>query len=144
MSIPTVDDIAWTRLEPGTAPPLKRLRAVRELRDAGIDAAVLMMPLVPGITTSRSSIERTLSAIAEAGVAFAGAGVARFDPGAREHFFAFLERTYPDLVNGYGRLYQTTHAPAAYVQAVKSVVDETRGRLGRPGVDGRRRAAAAP
>jgi DNA repair photolyase len=130
MSVPSVDDAAWSRLEPGTAPPLQRLRAVRQLMDAGIDAAVLMMPLVPGITTSRSSIEGTLSAIADASVRFAGAGVARFDPGAREHFFSFLERSFPSLVEAYERLYPKVHAPSAYVNTVQRIVDAAARKVG--------------
>src|SRR5689334_3931676 len=47
MSVPTVDEDAWRTLEPGTAHPLQRLRAVRELADAGIHAGVLMAPIVP-------------------------------------------------------------------------------------------------
>ena len=35
-SVPTVDEEAWRALEPGTAHPLQRLRAVRELNDAGV------------------------------------------------------------------------------------------------------------
>ena len=35
MSVPTVDEAAWARLEPGTAPPAQRLRALRTLSDAG-------------------------------------------------------------------------------------------------------------
>src|SRR5947208_9139160 len=34
------DEETWRALEPGTAPPLQRLRAVRALRDAGINAGV--------------------------------------------------------------------------------------------------------
>ena len=52
MSVPTVDEDAWRALEPGTAHPLQRLRAVRELRDAGINAGVLMAPIVPGFSTA--------------------------------------------------------------------------------------------
>ena len=52
ISVPTVDEDAWRTLEPGTAHPLQRLRAVRALVDAGIDAGVLMAPLVPGFSTS--------------------------------------------------------------------------------------------
>src|SRR5438034_614632 len=44
MSVPTVDEEAWRILEPGTAHPLQRLRAVRQLVDAGINAGVLMAP----------------------------------------------------------------------------------------------------
>ena len=50
MSVPTVDEDAWGALEPGTAHPLQRLRAVRQLRDAGVNAGVLMAPVVPGFT----------------------------------------------------------------------------------------------
>ena len=54
MSVPTVDEDAWRTLEPGTAHPLQRLRAVRELVDAGINAGVLMAPIVPGFSSSRA------------------------------------------------------------------------------------------
>src|SRR4051812_37065501 len=84
MSVPCVDEAAWAKLEPGTASPIQRLRAVRYLVDAGIDASVLMMPLVPGITTSRSKIEDTLKAIRDSGARAVGANVARLDPGVRE------------------------------------------------------------
>jgi DNA repair photolyase len=123
VSMPSVDEQAWAKLEPGTAPPLQRLRAVRQLTDAGIEAGILMMPLVPGITTSRSGVERTLRAIADAGAKFVGAGVARFDPGVREHFFAFLEREYPALLEGYGRLYARSDASKPYVQEIKAMVE---------------------
>jgi len=129
MSVPTVLEDVWTSLEPGTAHPRQRLRAVRQLIEAGVDASVFMMPLVPGLSTSRTSVERTLAAIADAGVPFAGSGVARFDPGAREHFFAFLTREHPDLVEGYERLYPGANAPVTYVKAVKKVVTDTLERL---------------
>ena len=139
LSIPTVDETAWARLEPGTAPPAQRLRAVRQLADAGIDAGVLMMPLVPGITTSRAIVERTLVAIAEAGARFVGTCVARLDPGVKEHFLAFLERQYPELVEGYGRLYQGTRAQPAYAREIDAMV----GLLARKaGVDPGRRLSA--
>jgi DNA repair photolyase len=130
ISVPSVDESAWAKLEPGTAPPLQRLRAVRQLIDAGIDAGVLMMPLVPGISTARSIVERTLQAIADSGARFVGANVARFDQGAREHFFAFLAREYPALVDGYARLYERGTAPAGYVREIKGLVDATAARLG--------------
>jgi len=121
--VPSVDEDAWRRLEPGTAPPAQRLRAVRQLADAGLDAAVLMMPLVPGITTSRGSVGRTMEAIAAAGVRLAGTNVAHLDNGVREHFLAFLEREFPELVDGYRRLYVRKSASATYVSAIKAMVN---------------------
>jgi DNA repair photolyase len=131
VSVPSVDEEAWSKLEPGTAPPLQRIRAVRQLAEAGIEAGVLMMPLVPGITTTRSSIERTLEAIAAAGVAYLGSNVARFDDGVRGHFFGFLAREYPALVEGYTRLYPRAYARRGYVDRIKMLVKDLRakGRL---------------
>src|SRR5712672_2587541 len=65
MSVPTVDENAWRILEPGTAHPLQRLRAVRTLVDAGVNAGVLMAPIVPGFSSARSKLERTVKAIAD-------------------------------------------------------------------------------
>jgi DNA repair photolyase len=126
MSVPSVDEEGWQKLEPGTASPAQRLRAVRQLVDAGLDTGVMMMPLVPGITTSRRKISDTLLAIRDAGARFVGANVARFDPGVREHFFAFLDREYPSLRDAYERLYQSKEAPRSYVTAVKDVVRRER------------------
>src|SRR5262249_49903518 len=67
ISVPTVDEEVWAALEPGTAPPLQRLRAVRELVDAGVRTGVLMNPIVPGFSSSRAKIERTIKAIADHG-----------------------------------------------------------------------------
>ncbi len=128
MSVPSVDDTAWSKLEPGTASPAQRLRAVRQLIDAGVDAGVLMMPLVPGITTLRSSIERTVHAIAETGARFVGANVAHLEEGVREHFFAFLVREYPHLLDGYRRLYPRAYAAKGYVMEILAVVKSTSAR----------------
>jgi len=89
-----------------------------------------MMPLVPGISTSRSSVERTLEAIRATGARFVGANVARFDPVVREHFFTFLAREYPGLVAGYERLYSNTSATPAYVRAVNTMVDQVAVKVG--------------
>lgn len=119
ISVPSVDEEAWRKLEPGTASPAQRLHAATVLRDAGINVGIFMMPLVPGITTSRSSIDRTVAAIAAAGVPLIGANVARLDPGVREFFLRFLGREYPDLVAGYERLYGgRARASRAYEKAV--------------------------
>jgi DNA repair photolyase len=129
MSVASVDDDVWRRLEPGTAPPRQRLKAIGTLAGAGVDAGVLMMPLLPGISTSTGAVARTLEAIAESGARFLGASVARLDVGVREHFFAVLAREYPDLVDGYARLYRRAHAPGRYQAAVKTVVRSVRARL---------------
>src|SRR5882672_5935044 len=61
-SVPTVDDDVWRTTEPGTAPPRQRLRALRELVQAGVRASVGMAPLLPGLSDHPSSIARVVAA----------------------------------------------------------------------------------
>src|SRR4029079_1054752 len=123
MSVPTVDDEAWRALEPGTAPPLQRLRAVRQLRDAGVNAGGLMAPVVPGFTTQPARLERTLKAIADHGAAFLGANVMYLKEGTRDHFMRFLAKEFPGLIDSYNRLYAGAYARREYVSAVKGMID---------------------
>ncbi len=122
MSVPSVDEEAWRALEPGTAHPLQRLRAVRQLRDAGVNAGVLMAPVVPGFTTHPAKLEATVKAIAEHGAAFVGANVMYLKGGTRDHFMGFLAREYPQMVEGYDRLYAGAYAKADYITRVKGMI----------------------
>jgi len=122
ISVPTVDEDAWRLLEPGTAPPLQRLRAVRELVDAGIRAGVLMNPIVPGITSKPALLERTMKAIADHGARFVGCNVMFLEGGTRDHFMRWLADEFPHMVEGYGQLYAGKYAPASYRKDVQRVV----------------------
>jgi DNA repair photolyase len=130
VSVPTVDEDAWRMLEPGTAHPLQRLRAVRELVDVGIRAGVLMNPIVPGITSKPALIERTVRAIADHGARFVGCNVLFLEGGSRDHFMRFLEQSFPHLVSGYGELYAGKYAPAAYRKEVQNIVNLCRAKYG--------------
>jgi DNA repair photolyase len=123
LSVPTVDEEAWRALEPGTAPPLQRLRAVRQLRDAGVHAGVLMAPVVPGFTTQPSKLEATIKAIADHGAAFMGANLMYLKGGTRDHFMGFLAREVPDMLTSYNRLYAGAYASSDYVQAVRGMIE---------------------
>ena len=130
MSIPTVDEDAWRTLEPGTAHPLQRLRAVRELTDAGINAGVLMAPIVPGFTSSRSKIERTIKAIADHGARFVGCNVMHLKGGTRTHFMNFISREFPAMRPRFEKLYATANAPAAYRKEAQAMVNVLQSRYG--------------
>lgn len=122
LSVPTVDEDAWRALEPGTAHPLQRLKAVRQLRDAGINAGVLMAPVVPGFTTEPRKLEATIKAIADHGAAFMGANVMYLKGGTKDHFMGFLAREFPHMVEGYGRLYAGAYATKQYVASVRAMI----------------------
>jgi DNA repair photolyase len=130
-SVPSVDEDAWRRLEPGTASPWQRLRAMRTLVDAGIRAGVLMAPIVPGITTHPRLLKRTVRAIADHGACFVGANLLYLQGGTREHFLSFLAREYPHLSAGYESLYAGgTRADARYAREIMAMVRTLQERAG--------------
>jgi DNA repair photolyase len=149
MSVPTVDEDAWRTLEPGTAPPMQRLRAVRELTQAGIDAGVLMAPIVPGFSSSRRKLERTIEAIADHGARFVGCNVMYLQDGTRSHFMQFIERQFPAMRSRFERLYARKYPPEAYrkeVQAMVALLQERHGlaRRSRPADQARHSEQAPP
>ena len=130
MSVPTVDEDAWDKLEPGVAHPLQRLKAVRQLVDAGIDCGVLMAPIVPGFSTQPRKIEATIKAIADSGATSIGAMVMHMDGGTNDHFMSILQREYPELVPMYNELYASRYVKKDYEKRVQEVVSLMRQRYG--------------
>ena len=144
MSVPTVDEDAWRTLEPGTAHPLQRLRAVRQLVDAGVTAGVLMAPIVPGFSSSRTKIERTIKAIADHGARFVGCNVMHLEDGTRTHFMHFLDQAFPLMRPRFEKLYAGKYAPESYVDQVRAMVTELQGRYGLQPRERRNRPAEHP
>ena len=132
ISVPTVDEDAWEKLEPGVAHPMQRLRAVRELVDAGIDCGVLMAPIVPGFSTQPAKIERTIKAIADSGATSLGAMVMHLEGGTRDHFMSLITREYPEMVAKYEKLYASKYVSKDYDKRVQEVVSLMRARYGPP------------
>jgi DNA repair photolyase len=130
MSVPTVDEDAWDKLEPGVAHPMQRLKAVKQLVDAGIDCGVLMAPIVPGFSTQPAKLERTIKAIADSGATSIGAMVMHMDGGTKDHFMGLLRREYPDLVPMYESLYASRYVKKDYEKRVQEVVSLMRQRYG--------------
>jgi DNA repair photolyase len=104
-SVPTLDRAIWERTEPGTAPPQQRLRALRRLVDAGIEANVGMAPILPGLSDRPELLADVVRAAREAGATGVWANLLNLKPGTKEHFLAQLERDWPELVPEYRRLY---------------------------------------
>ena len=130
-SIPTIDLDAWRKTEPGTAPPLQRLRAVTQLVEAGLDVGVGMAPILPGITDKPELLENVVRAVRAAGATGIWTNVLHLRPGTKEHYLAALERDWPELLPEYQRLYgRRAYLSAAETNPVKAEVRELARRHG--------------
>jgi DNA repair photolyase len=104
-SVPTLDPAVWKKTEPGTAPPRQRLRALRTLVEAGIDAGVGMAPILPGISDRPDQLAHVVRAARDAGATHLWCNVLHLGPGTREHFLSQLARDWPAALARYERLY---------------------------------------
>ena len=120
----------WTKTEPGTPPPRQRLKVLRALVDAGIEAGVGMAPVLPGLSDSPRQLEATVAAAAEAGACFLWANIVYLKPGTKEHFMEFLARDYPGLLARYRGLYPGAYAPTAVKAPVIEAVNALRRQYG--------------
>ncbi|MDP9359758.1 MAG: radical SAM protein, partial [Chloroflexota bacterium] len=109
-TVTTLDPAVWRAVEPGTPPPLQRLRVMRRLVEAGVPCGVFLAPILPGITDSAESIEAVALAAREHGAATFGTSVLRLAPLVKEHYFGFIQETYPELLPRYQRAYFGAHA----------------------------------
>ena len=141
-SVPTVDEEVWKRTEPSTAHPRQRLKAVKALVEAGIDARVGMAPILPGISDRPEQLREVVRAAREAGATGIWANLLFLRPGTREHFLTHLAEDWPEQVP----LYQEIYAGKAYLGAelMKPVRGEV-SRLAREyGIGDRREVRLAP
>jgi DNA repair photolyase len=113
-SIPTLDEDAWSRTEPGSPHPRARMDAVATLNDAGIPCGVMVAPLLPGITDDPASIRTVVRAAIDAGATHVSPIMLHLRPGVREEYMRWLTENHPDLVPRYEQMYRASaYGPAA-------------------------------
>jgi DNA repair photolyase len=141
-SVPTVDEEVWKRTEPSTAHPRQRLKAVKALVDAGVNARVGMAPILPGISDRPEQLRDVVLAAREAGATGIWANLLFLRPGTREHFLTHLAEDWPEQLPHYEELY----ANKAYLGAdLQKPVRAEVSKLAREhGIRDRRRPKLAP
>jgi len=141
-SVPTVDEEVWKRTEPSTAHPRQRLKAVKTLVDAGINARVGMAPILPGVSDRPEQLREVVRAAREAGATGIWANLLFLRPGTREHFLTHLAEDWPEQLPHYEELY----ADKAYLGAdlMKPVRNEVSKLAREYGIKDRRRVKLAP
>jgi DNA repair photolyase len=94
LSITTLDAELARTMEPRTATPQAKLRAIRELSSAGVPVGVMTAPIIPGLNDCE--IPAILEAAQEAGARSAGYVLLRLPFAVRPIFEEWLTRNYPE------------------------------------------------
>jgi DNA repair photolyase len=116
MSIAVYDHELQQSVEPGTPSTKARLATVSAVREAGLDCAVFLMPILPYLTDTRAHLDEALRQAKAAGATSVLYTALHLKTGVKPWFMQWLEREHPDLVPKYRSMYygNNAYAPKAY------------------------------
>jgi DNA repair photolyase len=118
-------------LEPRAPRPDLRLEAVRALREAGISAGVLAMPIVPGITDRAEDLDALARGARDAQAQWFAGNVLFLMPASLKHFLPFLDSKFPKLSRQYREWYgRHGNAPDTYRKEITARVENLRQKYG--------------
>lgn len=112
LSITTLDAELARSMEPRTSPPQMKLAAIKALSDAGVPVAVMVAPVVPGLTDHEMAA--ILEAARDAGALSAGYVLLRLPLTVVPVFQAWLAENYPDKRDRVESLIRSTRGGGLY------------------------------
>lgn len=131
VSLITVDAELVRTLEVRSPLPAVRLRGLAQLTAAGINAGLIVAPVLPGITDNLPHLEALFSAAREAGARFLHAGPLRLYPAIRERFLPLLDEHFPALAARYRAAYASSgSSPKSYSRALNRRIRRLQARFG--------------
>ena len=113
LSVTTLDRKIARAMEPRAATPARRLATIRQLCDAGVPTAVMVAPIIPGLTDSE--VEPILEAARDAGARQAGYVLLRLPLELKELFREWLAAEFPARAHRVISLLQSMHGGQDYV-----------------------------
>lgn len=120
-SISSSEDSIGSELEPGASLPSRRLSALAALRRRGIAGGVFLLPVIPFISDSPDSIEKSVDAAVAAGAQYVLFGGMTLKPGRqREHFLSAVGSRRPGLPEKIGAMYPTDGKDAKWGNAAST------------------------
>jgi len=118
MSIAIYDDELQHSVEPGTPSTKARLATVTAVREAGLDCAVFLMPILPYLTDTKAHLDEALRSVKAAGGTSVLYSALHLRGAVKPWFMQWLDGAHPELVPKYRSMYYGTnvYAPKAYRQ----------------------------
>jgi DNA repair photolyase len=99
--------------------------------DAGVNAGLIVAPVLPGITDDLAHLDTLFAAARAAGARFVHAGALRLYAAVRDRFLPVLGEHFPDLVPRYQRAYaRQAGAPREYARALSRRIEKLRRKHG--------------
>ncbi len=117
--------------EPFAPRPDLRIKAVKELAEAGVPVGVIASPILPMITDSEENLTEVAQAAKVAGATQFGAGVLFLQPSAHKVFLPFVARRFPQYLRKYEVSYRNgAYLRGAYPERMSKLIGTIREKVG--------------
>ncbi|HEY6223847.1 MAG TPA: radical SAM protein, partial [Gemmatimonadales bacterium] len=131
VSLISLDTALVRVLEARSPMPAVRLRAVAKLAEGGVNAGLIVAPVLPGISDDLERLDALFAAAKAAHARFVTASPLRLYPGIRDRFLPVLDEHFPHLAERYRRAYAGRGAaPRAYARALTRRVSQLQDKYG--------------
>src|ERR1700723_2228845 len=131
MTVTTLRTRLARMLEPRAPRPDLRLAALRQLREAGINAGVNAMPVLPGLTDREEDLDALAHSARDAGAQWIAASVLFLMPSSLKQFLPFIDAKFPKLAKRYREWYQHKgYAPEEYRKEISARFEQLRRKYG--------------
>jgi DNA repair photolyase len=119
------------RIEPWAPPPRVRLEVMRRLVQAGIEVALGLAPILPGITDSEPDLDRLLGQVRAAGVSRVFMNVLFLRSPTKEKFLRWLAQAFPSYLEAYRGAYaERVYLRGRYRQRIEATLERLKTRHG--------------
>jgi DNA repair photolyase len=107
ISITTTDEKLAKFLEPNVISPSKRLKTLKTLRENGLYAGILLMPVLPFITDNEENIKSCIKAAYDANAKFIYTKMGMtLRKNTRDYYYQNIDKKYPKLSLDYQGVYE--------------------------------------
>ena len=120
-SFSTVDEKVSRIFEPVAPSPERRLKAMKEVADAGIVTGANLMPVLPFITDSVEMMEDVVKEVRNRGGKFVLIGGLTLDNNVKKRYFRLLRERFPELLPKYEELYSSEEIQEHYGEIGREV-----------------------
>lgn len=131
ITITTLDEKLARLMEPRAPRPALRLKAVRQLAQAGLVVGVFPNPIMPLLTDSERALDRLARRARDAGAQYFGAGPLFLMPCAQKVLLPWLEDNFPALALDYQKLFEhSAYLGSGAKRILRARVEKIRDRYG--------------
>jgi len=119
------------RLEPWAPPPEVRLEVMRRLRDAGLEVAMSVAPVLPALTDDETDLDALLARAAQAGVRRMFWNILFLRSPTREKYLRWIAEEFPQYHEAYSRAYaERVYLKGRYRERIREVMERLREKHG--------------